>query len=66
MVFTGVGKQKPAMVVISGQESNLICTPISAKSLLVLMADKSIEELVHIAENAKNQIKEVLANEQKV
>ena len=63
VVFTGVGKDKPSVVLISSQSSNMICTPISQKSLLVLMGDKSFEELIRISEDAKKEIKEVLSNE---
>ncbi|MCK4718491.1 MAG: roadblock/LC7 domain-containing protein [Thermoplasmata archaeon] len=62
VVFSGVGKQKPSMVILSAQGTNFVCTPISAKSLLVLMGDKNLEDMMGVVEKTKDEIKEVLSN----
>ena len=64
VIFTGMGKDKPSVVFISSSNGNLLCTPISQKSLLVLMGDHDFAELLSICEQAKEKIKEVLSNEQ--
>jgi len=65
VVFSGIGKEKPNLVFLSSPAGNMVCTPISAKSLLVLAGEKNFDEMVQTAEKAKTMIREVLSNEQR-
>ncbi|MCD6461887.1 MAG: roadblock/LC7 domain-containing protein [Thermoplasmata archaeon] len=66
VIFTGVGRGKPEMVMLSSPSGNMVCLPISAKSLLVLMSESSLDDLKAVAERTRQEIREVLSNEQKV
>ena len=63
VIFSGIGKSKPDLVIMSSPDGNMVCTPISPKSLLVVMGPQDPMELQKIAEKTKVEIKEVFSNE---
>jgi len=65
VIFTGMGKEKPNTIFLSSPNGNMLCTPISQKSLLIIVGEKDLQGLLSVAENAKATIKEVLSNGQK-
>ena len=63
VIYSGLKKEKPEMVLARSPSGTLIARPIGVKALLVVLGDRPPEELAPIVGKAAESIREVLKYE---